>query len=171
MEKKHIAIAKDMIENINEFNISSKENEDRESYSHLKWMLETVIEDSMSDTKASRWLGYTQGVLAFKGVEEFELFLNINNLEEKTKDMSQAHLDVIQLYFDEKKGFHNVDSKTNEIFEKFNIEFLLNKIKNDEWEHDDSNRVLGMIQGIFCCSGYLNVELERSRTRQLFNGD
>ena len=35
-----------------------------QAYHHLAWMCHTIIHKPMSDTKANRWLGYVQGVLA-----------------------------------------------------------------------------------------------------------
>ncbi|WP_391557173.1 hypothetical protein [Robertmurraya sp.] len=37
-------------------------------YSHLLWMLQVIISDqSLSETKRNRWLGFIQGVLVCKG--------------------------------------------------------------------------------------------------------
>lgn len=35
---------------------------------HLKWMLDQICLEYMTETKANRWLGFVQGVLACKSI-------------------------------------------------------------------------------------------------------
>jgi hypothetical protein len=51
------------------------------SFSNLKWMLETCIDDidTMPVDKTSRWIGFVQGVLAARG------FLDVNEELDRTR--------------------------------------------------------------------------------------
>ncbi len=171
MTKKHIEIAKNLITSQPVFRLTAKENPDRQSFTHLKWMLEEVIGDTMSNTKASRWLGYVQGILLFKGIGDYDSMIDIKNINKKGESSVVSHLIVIEQYFDKEKGLNILPEYSQVILEKFNIMFLLNMIQKNEWHQDDENRILGIVQGILCCVGYIDVENERNRTRALFNGE
>lgn len=171
MIKKHINIAKKLMIEQPVFHLTAKENNDRKSFTHLRWMLEEVVSDKMSDTKASRWLGYVQGILLFKGLGNYDRFVDIKNINIKGDSDIVSHLIVVEQYLDDEKGIDILPKHSQIILEKFHIRFLINMIQKNEWHQDDANRILGIVQGILCCVDYIDVEEERNRTRALFNGE
>lgn len=171
MKERHIYIAENIIKDYPAFNLKAEENLDRESFSHLRWMLEEVIKNEMSDTKASRWLGYVQGVMAYKGIEDYEKLLDLDNIRNKGDSNVTSHIEVLKQYLNPETGIHLMPEYSQRILNKFNIEVLLKDITEDKWHHADANRIFGIVQGILCCVGYMNVEEERNRTRHLFNGE
>lgn len=48
---------------------------------HLAWMLTKLSDDTMSETKKHRWLGYIQGCMAFRG------FITVNEERDNTRDV------------------------------------------------------------------------------------
>lgn len=79
--KPHIIVShryKEMLEDL------AGKHSDVDSYSsneHLLWMLNEIISDNMSDTKANRWLGYVQGVLYMSGV------IDVDTERNETRDI------------------------------------------------------------------------------------
>lgn len=48
--------------------IAEQDSNGTTEYSHLLWMLQVIVSDqSLSETKRNRWLGFVQGVLVCKG--------------------------------------------------------------------------------------------------------
>lgn len=48
---------------------------------HLAWMLEEILLEYMTETKANRWLGYIQGVMACKG------YINVSEERNRTRNI------------------------------------------------------------------------------------
>lgn len=48
---------------------------------HLAWMLTKLSDDTMSETKKHRWLGYIQGCMAYRG------FITVNEERDNTREV------------------------------------------------------------------------------------
>lgn len=172
MEKKHISIAKELIKNHPFLSDGKPDEKNFQSFSHLRWMLDNVISDEMSDTKASRWLGYVQAQMVLSHLTSYEKMLDIENVKPKLdRDKIVSHIEVIQYYLDPNIGIDRMPYFLRKKFETFNIKEILLKINKDKWDSCDANRILGIIQGILCDLEFIDVLEERERTRSIFNGE
>ncbi len=162
MEKyKKTAIA--MISKYDCLQCKIKENVDRQSYTHLKWMLDQVIKAPYSSTKMNRWLGYVQGVMIYNKKEEWSVMVSLEDCTAKEyNDIVVSHLTIVNDYLKEQRVLDQ---------QYFFTETLLKQLSKDQINSDDANRLLGIVQGIFVCNDILNVEEERTRTRQIFKGE
>lgn len=79
--KPYVRVATDYLEG-QFLNTTSKElSEFPTDDCHLAWMLEEIVLEYMSETKANRWLGYVQGVLVCKG------YLDVGKERERTRNI------------------------------------------------------------------------------------
>lgn len=51
------------------------------SDTHIAWMLTKLSDDTMSETKKHRWLGYIQGCMAYRG------FITVNEERDNTREV------------------------------------------------------------------------------------
>lgn len=159
---KYKKTAINMIEKYKELQCKQSENPDRTSYPHMRWMLEEVINSNYSSTKMNRWLGYVQGVLSFKKMEDPLILADINHCyNKKNDDIVTSHLNVVRGYLQQDID-HPEKSVTKNILKLIDLNLM---------NSDDANRLLGIVQGIYVCNGIIDVEEERDRTRKLFNGE
>lgn len=63
-----------------------EQSKDGVSYPHLRWMVEQIEKDEMSEGKTMRWLGYIQGVLVAIGPSSCTL--------DQMKDLSRRAAEI-----------------------------------------------------------------------------
>ena len=81
--KPHITVASNYLNTLPSLKgIQSFEDpSEPDDFSHLKWMLEEIVKDGMSDTKANRWLGFVQGMLFTKFI------ISVEDERDSTRDI------------------------------------------------------------------------------------
>ncbi len=171
MNKDFKIIAKHILNKYDVFDIERKENKDRESFSHLGWMLEKIVNSNLQDTKMARWFGYVLAILVVKSIDKEEAFFDFDNLTLKTdKDFINSHIIAGQHYLENNllnTDFPNVNNKLIE----YKCKERLSEVLSDKYDSVESNVVFGYIQGHLVHLNLLNVEDERNRTRSIFNGE
>lgn len=165
----HIKSAIFILKNYKEFEISS-ENDDRTSNEHLSWMLNEIVKNEMSSTKANRWLGYIKGIMVFNETAKFsEIFSSPEKEYENDFSLDKPHIEIAKEYLKNKKTSTTADSLANQC----NLSFATITLKNivsECWSPDYSNQMLGYAQAIMVSLKIIDVDEERERTRSLFNG-
>lgn len=171
MNKDFKIIAKNILNKYDVFDIERKENKDRESFSHLGWMLEEIINSELQNTKMARWFGYVLAILVVKSVDKEKEFFDFDNLALKGKnDFINSHIVVGQHYVDNNLLITDTLSVNNKLTE-YKCKERLTEVLSDKYDSVESNVVLGYIQGHLVNLKLLNVEEERDRTRSIFNGE
>jgi hypothetical protein len=164
-------IAKNILDKYEVFNIERKENKDRESFSHLGWMLEEIINSNLQNTKMARWFGYVLAILVVKAVDEEKKLFDFDDLNLKTKeDLINSHIIAGQYYIDNNL-LVTEDFNINQKLTEYKCEERLIKILSNRYDSVHSNILFGYIQGHLVNLKLLNVEEERDRTRSIFNGE
>lgn len=79
--KTHIIVANDYLNNEMIHYVSQEDNKNPTAMHHIRWMLEQIIMNNMSDTKANRWLGYVQGIMTMHNM------IDVNNERNRTRDI------------------------------------------------------------------------------------
>ncbi len=168
MEQNYLFMSNEIL-NIKELNsIETIENLDRMSLTHLKWMLEEIKKNEMSETKSSRWLGYVISIITLKGIELPD-YLTTYDLSKKKETNISSHSSVAKTYL-ERKTIDNLNEKQQNIIDKYDCSEKLNIIIENKFSEVELNRMLGFIQGVFVYLELIKVDEERDKTRNYFNG-
>lgn len=169
MEQNYLFMSNEILK-IKELNsIETIENLDRMSLTHLKWMLEEIKKNEMSETKSSRWLGYVISIITLKGIK-LPNYLTTYDLSKKKQSDITSHSVVAKTYLD-RKTIKNLNKKQENIIELYECNNKLNIIIENQSSAVELNRMLGFIQGVFVYLELIKVDEERNKTRNYFNGE
>lgn len=169
MEQNYLFMSNEIL-NIKEFNcIKATENIERMSLTHLKWMLEEIKNNEMSETKSSRWLGYVISIITLKGIKLPKYLMDYNLSKIKEKNIT-SHSIVAKTYLD-RQIIKSLNENQKKIIDEYDCFNKLNIIIENKVSELELNRMLGFIQGVFVYLEIINVDEERDKTREYFNGE